>query len=280
MIFVHNFNDHIDRYWELFPTLASRGISVYGFDQRGWGKSYVNIFPTYNMIIKISQYCSVQSPSERGLGGPMRTTLSDLDAFIRIQLPSAVPVFLMGHSYGSTAILTLASSPQYQNLISQIRGLLIASPYFAFTPKAQPSKMLISIMGPVARLFPHKQISVEGNHSLTTNDPEVAKSGSEDKLLHATGTLQSIMDYIKAAEALRNNTAKVSKSVKSIWFAYGTGDISLDHKVSKEWWDKQNFEDATLVQYNGWRYQLHADTVEHRKEFQKDIGDWILARPG
>ncbi|KAE9366317.1 alpha/beta-hydrolase [Stipitochalara longipes BDJ] len=211
LIFVHNFNDHINRYWELFPTLASRGIAVYGFDQRGWGKS------------------------ERGLGGPMKITLSDLATFVRIQLPSPVPVFLMGHSYSSTAILTLASSPQYEDLITQIKALLLASPYFAFTPKAQPSQLLVSIMRPVAKLFPNKQITVKGDHSLTTHDPEVAKSSFEDKLLHATGTLESIMDYIAAAEALRHGKAKLSKSVQSVLFAYGTGDISLDHKVSKEW---------------------------------------------
>jgi len=210
----------------------------------------------------------------------VKTTLSDLAAFIRLQLPSPVPVFLMGHSCGSTAILTLAASPQCEDLITQIRGFLLASPYFAFTPKAQPRQLLVSIMRPVARIFPHKQITVKGDHSLTTHDPEVAKSGFEDELLHATGTLQSIMDYIAAAEVLRHGKAKLSKSVKSVWFAYGTGDISLDHKVSKEWWEKQNIEDGKLLEYDGWRYQLHADTVEHRKEFQKDVGDWILARSG
>jgi len=51
-MFVHNFNDHIGRYWELFPTLASRGIAVYAFDQQGWasGKSP---FPSF-----LSRYLS------------------------------------------------------------------------------------------------------------------------------------------------------------------------------------------------------------------------------
>lgn len=30
------------------------------------------------------------------------------------------------------------------------------------------------------------------------------------------------------------------------------------------------------MEYNGWQYQLHADIVEHRKEFQKNVetGYW------
>jgi acylglycerol lipase len=59
------------------------------------------------------------------------------------------------------------------------------------------------------------------------------------------------MDYIAAADALRHGKAKLSKSVKSVWFAYATGDISLDHRVSKEWWEEQNIEEGKLVEYDG-----------------------------
>src|SRR5436190_14502002 len=51
LVFIHGFSDHINAYGILFPTLATLGISTYGFDQRGWGRS-------------------VHSPSEKGLTGP------------------------------------------------------------------------------------------------------------------------------------------------------------------------------------------------------------------
>ena len=89
----------------------------------------------------------------------MKTTPSDLATFIQLQLPFAAPVFLMGHSYGSTDILTLASL-QYEELITQIRDMILASPYFAFAPKAQPSHLLVSIMKPIA-----KTVSAQANNS-------------------------------------------------------------------------------------------------------------------
>ena len=52
------------------------------------------------------------------------------------------------------------------------------------------------------------------------------------------GMIESITGYIAATDALRSGKSRLSKSVKSGWFAYGTGGISLDHKVSKEWWEK------------------------------------------
>jgi acylglycerol lipase len=59
-------------YGLLFPTLASHGIEVYGFDQRGWGRS-------------------VEKASEKGLSGPTSLILSDIASFIKTLLPSKVP---------------------------------------------------------------------------------------------------------------------------------------------------------------------------------------------
>jgi len=70
IIFVHGYSDHINRYDEFFTYLASRGLAVHGFDQRGWGRS-------------------VTRPSQRGLTGPTRQVVADLAAVIRSHLPPA-----------------------------------------------------------------------------------------------------------------------------------------------------------------------------------------------
>jgi alpha-beta hydrolase superfamily lysophospholipase len=62
LIFVHNFNDHIDRYWELFPSLASRGVAVYAFDQRGWGKSYITPSTKCHMFSNTSRLAVSMNP--------------------------------------------------------------------------------------------------------------------------------------------------------------------------------------------------------------------------
>jgi acylglycerol lipase len=79
MIIIHGFNDHVNRYYDFFPYLAERGIAVYGMDQRGWGRS-------------------VKTHADKGKTGPTARVLADMAAFIRTQLPSEVPVFVLGHS--------------------------------------------------------------------------------------------------------------------------------------------------------------------------------------
>src|SRR5215469_8379904 len=94
LVFIHGFSDHINAYGILFPTLATLGISTYGFDQRGWGRS-------------------VHSPSEKGLTGPTPLILSDTTSFIKSVLASSspdddrknTPLFLMGHSMGGAQVL-------------------------------------------------------------------------------------------------------------------------------------------------------------------------------
>ena len=56
VVFLHGFSDHVNRFLEFFSVLASQGIEVHGFDQRGWGRS-------------------VHSKAERGLTGPTSTVM-------------------------------------------------------------------------------------------------------------------------------------------------------------------------------------------------------------
>ena len=118
-----SYNDHINRYLELFPTLASRGIKVISWDQRGFGRS-------------------VTKPRERGLPGPASTVLNDVVEVIKSELPSQMmPVFLMGHSMGRGIAISLASLPEYQAIVKDIRGWLLESPYVALPAPMQPSRL-------------------------------------------------------------------------------------------------------------------------------------------
>lgn len=86
VVFVHGFSDHCNTYLELFPTLACRQILVYAFDQRGWGRS-------------------VKKLSARGRTGSTSQVLDDIDSVVKSQLPSDLPLFLMGHSMGGGEVL-------------------------------------------------------------------------------------------------------------------------------------------------------------------------------
>ncbi|KAK3685018.1 Alpha/Beta hydrolase protein [Podospora appendiculata] len=265
LIFVHGFSDHVDRYYTFFPSLAARGIAVYGFDQRGWGRS-------------------VTKPSERGLTGPTTQVTADLAAFIKPHLPASPsdpPVFVLGHSMGGGEALTLACDPKYEDaVVRHVRGWLLESPFIGFAPEEQPSALKVYAGRMAGRLFPRHQMYHQLHPANLSRDPAVAKSLGEDPLLHNTGTLEGLAGLIDRTEALSSGVARPrGTAVRSLWMGHGTVDKATSFAASKRYFDEFTgaVQDKAFKSYEGWYHQLHADGP-CSDEFYKDVGDWILAR--
>lgn len=256
---VHGFSDHMGRYYDFFPSLARAGIAVYGFDQRGWGRS-------------------VKTPAQRGLTGPTSTVLADIAAFIRAQLPSEVPVFVLGHSMGGGEVATLASDCAYDDLIGQVSGWLLESPFIGFTPVEEPSWLLVFSGRLAGRFLPHMHLTRPIPPEHVVRDPVVQQSIREDNLMHDTGTLEGLASMLDRTEALSSGKTKLSPKVRSLLHMHGDGDLVCSFDKAKAWFDRQKpgIEDATFKNYEGFYHQLHADPG--KETFYKDVTDWILAR--
>lgn len=260
LIFVHGFSDHVGRYYELFPNLASRGIQVFGWDQRGWGRS-------------------AAKPAERGLTGPTPRVIADVAAFIRDKLPSPdAPVFVMGHSMGGGQVLTLASDPQYHDLVGEVRGWLLESPFIAFTPGEEPGFLKVFFGKLASRLLPRQQLVNEIPAENLTRDRAVQQSIRDDEMMHNTGTLEGLAGMLERTDALAHGKMRLSPNVKSLWLGHGTEDKTTCFNASKKWFSTQSIEDGTHKPYEGAYHQLHADLC--KEEFFKDVGDWVLERAG
>ncbi|KAG0646796.1 monoglyceride lipase [Hyphodiscus hymeniophilus] len=262
LIFIHGFNDHIDRYYILFPYLTSRGIAVHGFDQRGWGRS-------------------VKNPSQRGLTGPTSLVISDIASFIKSHLPSEVPLFVAGHSMGGGEILTLASDPKYKELMGSVRGWIMESPFIGFPKGFEPNFLTVFFGRLAGRVLPHRLLASALPAENVTRDPEVVASIYEDKLLHGMGTLEGLAGLLDRTANLNEGKVKLNDKVISLWLGHGTADKGTSYEASKKWFDQQStVEDKTFKTYEGWYHQLHADLPDNREVFAKDVADWILARCG
>ncbi|KAI1326897.1 alpha/beta hydrolase [Xylariaceae sp. FL0255] len=258
VIMIHGFNDHIDRYFDFFPYLAERGIAVYGFDQRGWGKS-------------------VKTSSERGKTGPTTRVLADMAAFIRQQLPSEVPVFVLGHSMGGGQALTLASSPGYEDLIRQIRGWILESPFIGFSPELKPNWFTVASGRLASHIVPNMHMYNHIPPEDVVKSPEVQESIRTDPLLHSTGTLEGLASMLDRTNALSGGKIALSKNVKSLYLMHGQFDKTTSHEESKKWFGRQLIPDGKFQSYDDrFAHQLHADA--DREEFFRDTADWILER--
>ncbi|EKD12427.1 uncharacterized protein L3040_001039 [Drepanopeziza brunnea f. sp. 'multigermtubi'] len=260
LIFIHGFNDHCNRYYELFPTLASRGIETHAFDQRGWGRS-------------------VKTPFQQGLTGPTTQVIADIVSFIKTQLPSPVPLFVMGHSMGGGEAVMLASDPLYADLAKDVRGWVLESPFIGFPKGHEPPGLTVFVGRVAGKLLPHmKRASALPAENLT-RDPEVVKSLLEDKLLHGNGTLEGLAGMLDRTSQLNQGKVKLNPCVKAVWLGHGTEDKGTSYDESKKWFERQTqLEDKEFKTYEGWSHQLHADLPENRSVFANDVANWILAR--
>ncbi|KAL2262741.1 hypothetical protein VTK26DRAFT_226 [Humicola hyalothermophila] len=266
LVFFHGFSDHLGRYYGFFPSLAARGIAVYGLDQRGWGRS-------------------VTKPSERGLTGPTDRVLADMAAFITPHLPQTEtdqPCFVMGHSMGGAQVLTLACHPRYQDpLVRRVRGWLLESPFIAFSPEEQPSWLKVFAGRLAGRLLPHHQLRHDIAPENLSRDPEVVKSIKEDPLMHNTGTLEGLAGVLDRTNALAKGEARPlpGGALRSLWIGHGTQDKTTWFEASKKYFDEYTGEvpDKEFKPYEGGYHQLHADGPPS-EQFYRDVGDWILAR--
>lgn len=254
---VHGFSDHINRYCDLSSTLARAGIAVHGFDQRGWGRS-------------------VHKPSQRGLSGPTSTVLADIAAFIKTQLPSTVPIFVLGHSMGGGEVLTLASTPAYDELVGQVRGWILEAPFIGFTPEEEPGMLTVASGRLAGKVMPHYHLTRVIAREKLTRDPEVQKSIKEDTLMHDTGTLEGLAGMLDRTAALSGGKARLSPRVKSLVLMHGNRDRVCSYDKAKEWYGRQEIEDGEFRTYEGSYHQLHADTG--KEKFYEDVKEWILER--
>ncbi|KAL2111822.1 hypothetical protein VUR80DRAFT_9210 [Thermomyces stellatus] len=257
LIFLHGFSDHVNRYNDFFAHLASCGIQVHGFDQRGWGRS-------------------VREPSHRGLTGPTALVLSDITAFIEAQLPSPVPVFVMGHSMGGGEALALACAPEYAELVGKIRGWVLEAPFLAFPEDEKPSAIKVVMGRLVGRLLPRQRLLHRIPVEYLSRDPAWQKSVDEDTLCHDTGTLEGLAGLLDRTSALSSGKWRLSRNVRALFVGHGTADRVTSFKASKAWFEAQEVDDAEFKAYEGCLHQLHADFC--KEEFYRDVSRWVLER--
>ncbi|KAF4553985.1 Serine aminopeptidase-like protein 3 [Elsinoe fawcettii] len=261
LLFLHGFSDHSGNYTDLHPYLASRGISVYSFDQRGWGRS-------------------VPSPSHRGLTGPTPQVMADITSLLRTLLPSPVPVFLMGHSMGGAEALFYTSTDP-DSLVSQLRGTVALAPLIALHPRTRPNIVTVTLGRLAGRFLPSRKMVNKLDPTLLSRVETKNLEWANDPLNHDTGTLEGLAGMLDRGMLLETGQVTLGKGKHEggrsrVLVVHGTGDEINDVKGSRDWVEKSEAEDKRFWELDGWYHNLH---VEPEKEmFRKEVAEWILER--
>ncbi|KAK5171909.1 uncharacterized protein LTR77_003546 [Saxophila tyrrhenica] len=265
LVYLHGFSDHCNAYTYLYTSLAQRGIKVYSYDQRGWGRS-------------------VHTPKQKGLTGPTQQVMDDITSFIK-HLPSNesdIPLFLMGHSMGGGETIVYAATGPSE-VAGQIRGFLLESPLISLFSK--PWKPTVFFGSLASKVLPHMPMLQKLDASLMSRDPEVCKAWAEDELCHDYGTLEGLAGMLERGASVEQGRTVLAEGrgdggKTRLWIGHGTGDKVCDYQASKRWFDSLKVEDKQLQPYDGWYHRLHEELGEDKERYADDVARWILERSG
>jgi acylglycerol lipase len=250
-------------YGVFFPFLASRGIQVHAFDQRGWGQS-------------------VSESWEKGLTGPTAQVLADISSFLRPLIPSPVPLFLCGHSMGGAEVLHYAASGPSE-IRDHIRGYAVFAPFVAVAPDVRPWGITVKLGRLASKMMPKKQMVNKLAPELLTRDPAVQQEFAEDTLCHDTGTLEGLAGMLDRAIELEDGIVAIGEGKGEggktrLWVGHGTADRVCSYEATKWWYDLEHIKDKTFKTYDGWYHALHREPEEDKFTFANDMADWILSK--
>lgn len=247
LLYQHGYGDYTQRMVQdrsrFFPHLLANGISVYGIDLPGCGRS----------------------PGTRGAVDAIVATRHHLAARSHL-FDADLPIFLAGQSLGG---LVTANSLLENQL--NVAGAILISSALKYSV-SRPLRWLASIAGTLtpARKVPTRSGPVE----MLTLDIREQQRLLDDPLLDVRGlrwvTAKSTLELTNA------NWQEYPRITVPVLAMHGTYDTATNARGSVEFIEKVSSADKTLHLVEGGRHDLFDDLVSD--EARDTIIDWILKR--
>lgn len=170
-----------------------------------------------------------------------------------------MPLFLMGHSMGGAEVLHYAACGP-ADVLRQITGYVVESPWIALHPATQPSRALVVIGRLAARVMPRMQMVQKVEPKWVSRDEEVCKAYTADVLCHDTGTLEGLAGMLNRAAELDSGEVQLKdgegESEKCrIWLAHGNLDRVTSFDASQRFMQKLEVRDKEFKVYDGWYHK-------------------------
>lgn len=247
VVLVHGYAEHSGRYAHVAGYLHARSISVYAYDQRGFG----------------------QSDGRRGYVASFDQLLDDLQHMLdrtRHLLPDAVPIFLLGHSMGGAvaALYAIEHGPA-------VRGLILSSPAVEVDGDIAP--VLRRLAGVLGRLFPTLP-TIRTPDDAISRDPDVVAAAQADPLnYHGRVLARTGAEFLRAAQRIQHHMEAIALPLLIV---HGTADKLTDPAASRMLYEHARSPDKTLHLYDG----LYHETLNEPEKEQvlNDVVKWMQAR--
>ncbi|KAI0767163.1 lysophospholipase [Fomes fomentarius] len=265
VLFVHGFAEHIARYEWAHGVYASKGITVFTYDQRGFGRTALD----KDKKSKDSAYAKTSWHDQ----------FSDIEFWLKHlkkEYPE-LPLFLMGHSMGGGLVLGFATrtipAPEKETL-SLLSGVVASSPLILQTTPA--SRMARFVGGKLSGVLPSllipAPIPVEDlshdsvANALNTNDPWIIQKGS----------LKGLHDMLSGGEQLLWSNYKHWPRDLPLFIVHGDADKVTSFKASREFFGKVDAVDKEFKPFEGGFHELIHEPEGVKEKFVDECILWIV----
>ncbi|RPD57963.1 lysophospholipase [Lentinus tigrinus ALCF2SS1-7] len=267
LLFVHGFAEHVGRYEWAHGEYAARGITVFTYDQRGFGRTALDRG-------RRSGHSAYGKTS-------WREQLADVEWWVRHLRKEyeGVPVFLMGHSMGGGLVLAFGTrttpAPERETL-AMLSGVIASSPLLLQTFPA--SKIARFAGGKLSGVFPGLLIDAPVPVDDLSHDPVANAANAEDPWIVQKGSLKGLHDMLSGGEQLLYNDHKHWPRDLPLMIVHGDADRVTSFKAAQEFFDKLAAEDKEFKPFKGGYHELVHEPEGVREQFVDECISWVLKR--
>ncbi|KAI0046879.1 lysophospholipase [Auriscalpium vulgare] len=266
LLFVHGFAEHIGRYDDFLSQWPRRGITVFAFDMRGFGRTALDV--------------AHRSPGSAYGKTNWTLQLADVDWWAQYLLKEnpGVPLFLMGLSMGGGLALSFACQKGPSALahtISKLSGVIAGSPLVLLSHPPWPITLWLG--GHLAKILPDVLIPTNVPDTYFSRDPAITAAIATDSLRKPKGSLRGLTDMIEAGkEKLRTSWKNWPKHLP-VLFLHGTADEVNFIKGTEEFYKLIDADDKKLVIYPDAYHDLVHEIDGVAEQSTEQFISWVEA---
>lgn len=240
--FVHGIGEHSSRYQDWMPFFVDAGYAVFAIEYRGHGHSF----------------------GKRGHINNYDELLNDVDILFEQSAKAYpdLPQFLYGHSLGGGIVThyTLKRKPN-------IKALVATSPWFLLTK--EPPSWQLGLVKFIHKLAPKLIITSNINTKNITQNQDIVKAYSEDKMVHNKISLELLLSAFNNGKW---NIEHAKEMFVPFLLAHGSDDKITAPKGSEAFYNN-NPKNTTFKIWEGMLHELHNEPI--REEHAKYIIDYL-----
>lgn len=249
LLLMHGLGAHSGWFIDMGNSLNEQGLTVYGIDHRGFGRS----------------------GGIRGHAAGAMTPVRDAEAVLaelRKRHPDA-PISILGHSLGAIFALHMAADDSAA-IQHQIAGLILVNPGIAVTWKVPLSRQLAAAVGGLSGST--RQLAIAPGHEVMTTNAEAKRMLDADKYWQHTQTAAFLYQV-----ALRLRTTAMSRAASirtPALVIQSESDLSVVPAASRRCYERLGSADKTWKTYPGFGHDFEFEP--QRSALDADVAAWVM----